>query len=206
MRNIKLLNIIRAVAGMIVFTLLLVACGVEDPVKEDTPELVTKVTLTFAPAGGGEPFVVTAADPDGEGIKNLQVNGAINLAVGQTYTLGIDLINELADPSSPEYSITDEVSGERDEHMFFFGWTSDVFADPAGNGNIDNRSDDVNYNDEDSKGYPLGLSTGWTTSVTTKTGTLHILLKHQPGLKSDTSGTDVGETDLDVTFDVNVVE
>ena len=64
-----------------------------------------------------------------------------------------------------KYDIDEEVAEESDEHMFFFSWTDDVFEDPAGDGNIDNRNDDVNYSDEDSKGLPLGLTTTWRTSA-----------------------------------------
>jgi hypothetical protein len=33
---------------------------------------------------------------------------------------------------------------------------------------------------------------------------LRIVLKHQPDLKSETSTSDIGESDIDVVFDVNV--
>jgi hypothetical protein len=84
-----------------------------------------------------------------------------------------------------------------------------TFLDPAGNGNIDSRNDPVNYaggaDSKDDKGRPLGLTTTWTTATgSTTAGTFRILLKHQPELKSDTSDSSVGETDLDVTFTVNV--
>ncbi|MBL7856333.1 MAG: hypothetical protein JNM57_01490 [Cyclobacteriaceae bacterium] len=182
---------------------LLTSCD-EDPVKEDTPELITKVTLTFTPTGGGDVVVVTANDPDGEGVQNITVDGPINLVINKSYTLSIELINGLALPTDPEYNITEEIEEEKDEHMFFFAWTNNVFADPAGNGNIDNRSDAVNYNDEDTNGLPLGLSTDWTTATSAASGTFRVMLKHQPDLKSATSSSSAGETDLDITFDISV--
>lgn len=179
-------------------------CDDNDPKKENTPELITTATLTFTPVGGGTTVTVTATDPDGEGVQNIGVDGPINLAVNKTYTLTVELINELADPSDPEYNITEEVEEEGDEHMFFFAWTNDVFSDPAGNGNMDNRSDDVNYNDEDNNGLPVGLSTSWTTIETTASGSFQIKLKHQPDLKSASSTSATGETDLDLTFTINI--
>lgn len=179
------------------------SCNEDEPQKEDVPELITQARLTFTPSGGGAPVVVTATDPDGEGVQDIEVDGSINLSSGVTYTLTIDLINGLAEPGSEGYDIGKEVEEEGDEHMFFFAWTGNVFADPVGNGNIDNRADAVNYDDEDANGFPIGLMTRWTAG-TTSSGTLRVVLKHQPDLKTATSSVDVGETDLDITFDVSV--
>lgn len=180
------------------------SCNEDDePTKEDTPELITKATLTFTPAGGGAAITATATDPDGEGVQDIAIDGPINLAADRSYILTIALINELADPNGAEYNITEEVKMEGDEHMFFYAWTNNVFADPAGNGNIDNRADDVNYNDEDVNSRPIGLSTSWTTAGAS-TGKFRVVLKHQPQLKTPTSTSTTGETDLDIEFDINV--
>lgn len=178
-------------------------CEAEEPVKEDVPELITKVTLTFTPVGGGTDVLVTATDPDGEGVENIKVDGAINLAAGTNYRLSLTLINELAEMSSPEYDITDEVEDEGAEHLFFYGWTSNVFSNPTGDGNIDNRADEVNYEDMDEGGLPLGLATSWTAGVASS-GTFRLILKHQPQLKTATSDVNTGETDLDITFEINI--
>lgn len=197
---LKLFLIVCFPAAMV----LLNGCDDETPQKENVPELITKATLTFAPTTGGSPIIVTATDPDGEGVQDIAVDGPINLAVNKTYTLTLTLINGLANPADPAYNITAEVEEEGDEHLFFFAWTNNVFSDPAGDGNVDNRSDDVNYNDEDVNGLPLGLSTTWTTSGVVSSGTFRIILKHQPGVKSATSSSDTGETDLDLSFTINI--
>jgi hypothetical protein len=170
-----------------------------EPKKEDTPELITKATLTFTPAGGGPAVVVSATDPDGEGVQDIKVDGNINLAANQTYTMTIALINELASPTEDGYNISEEVEDEGAEHIFFFEWSGNLFADPTGNGNMDNRADELNYNDMDENNLPIGLSTTWTTGGTTA-GTFNIILKHQPGVKSATSTVAAGESDLDVEF------
>jgi hypothetical protein len=187
---------------MILATLL--SCDGNDPVKEDTPELITKATLTFAPTGGGSTVTVTATDPDGEGVKDLTVDGPINLAGNKTYSLSITLINELANPTDAAYNITEEVREEGAEHMLFFGWTNNVFANPAGNGNIDARADAVNYSDADANNLPIGLTTSWTTAGSALSGKFRVMLKHQPDSKSATSSSSVGETDLDIEFTLNV--
>lgn len=187
------------------FALFFIGCKDNDPVKEDVPELITKVTLTFS-SGSGEPIVVTATDPDGEGIQSIKTDGAIRLLKGVNYTLNIELVNGLADPSSDAYNVTNEVESEGIEHMFFFAWTKDAFAAPTGNGNIDNRNDPVDYSESvDAKGLPLGLKTKWTASdVAVDGATFRVVLKHQPDLKSATSTSSDGETDVDLTFDLSV--
>ena len=184
------------------------SCTTDDPKKEDTPELITRAIFTFTPTGGGQPIVATATDPDGEGVQNIGIDGPIHLSLNTTYTLGIQLINELADPADPAYNITSEVEAEGDEHMLFFSWTNDTFSEPAGDGNVDHRDDFVNYsggpNSKDANDRPLGLTTTWTAASIATTGTFRVLLKHQPDLKSDTSDSSIGETDLDITFPLEI--
>lgn len=178
-------------------------CDDDDPQKEDTPEMITKATLTFTPDSGA-PIVVTATDPDGEGAQDISVDSPINLEAHKSYTLSITLINGLAQPSDPAYNITTEVEEEGDEHMFFFEWTNNMFIDPAGNGNLDNRNDDVNYGDQDVNSLPIGLETSWIAG-NQASGTFRVVLKHQPDLKTAASGSSMGETDLDITFEINIL-
>lgn len=208
MKNNRLMNVkslrFLSTALVLTFAAMFSGCNDDDPKKEDTPELITKVTLTFTPAAGGAAVVVTATDPDGEGLQDIAADGPINLVKGTSYTLAIGLINGLAAPTDPEYNITEEVEEEGDEHMFFFAWTNNVFSNPAGNGNVDNRADAVNYNDEDGDGLPLGLSTDWTAAAASASGTFRIILKHQPDLKSDISDSTTGDTDVDISFIINI--
>lgn len=201
MKSISKILSLLLVTGGIVF---LAGCSDDDPVKEDIPELITKATLTFTPVTGS-PVIVTATDPDGQGTKNITVDGPINLTKAMKYTLTIQMINELAQPTDPEYNITDEVKEEGDEHQFYFSWTEGVFSNPAGNGNIDNRADALNYKDTDKNNLPIGLTTEWTPSAAALSGkNFRVVLKHQPELKSATSTFNDGETDLDIAFTINV--
>jgi hypothetical protein len=122
--------------------------------------------------------------------------------------MSIQMINGLAKPGADGYDLTTEVTNEGDQHQFFFSWTNNVFADPAGNGNIDNSTDPVNYtgasNSKDKNNRPLGLTTTWTTAINAASGSFRVLLKHQPNLKTDTSDSNTGESDLDITFTINV--
>ncbi|MEM8939394.1 MAG: hypothetical protein AAGC64_08630 [Bacteroidota bacterium] len=172
---------------------------VEDPNEEE--EIINEVILTFTPAEGGDPITARWLDADGEGVNNPTID-AINLLNNTEYQMSITLTNTLEEPDEDK---TEEIADEDDEHMFFFEFTADIFTNPSGNGNIDDRNDPLNYNDQDENGNPVGLSTSWTTgSVTASPGIFRVVLKHQPDLKTATSDASVGGTDLDVGFVLNI--
>ena len=87
-----------------------------------------------------------------------------------------------------------------------YAWTDGAFDSPSGDGNVDARADEVIYLDADDNGLPLGLLTGWTTKSgeSSLKGNFRIVLKHQPDLKSENSGLNTGETDLDFTFPLRI--
>ncbi|MCA6075503.1 hypothetical protein [Fulvivirga sedimenti] len=173
-------------------------CGDDDvPPVENVEEEITQVLLTFTNTqDAGDVVTAEWLDADGEGGNAPTVDDVV-LDASKSYSLSIEFFNTLETPAE---DITEEVSEEADEHMIFFGFSETVFANPDGNGNIDSRADAVNYDDEDTNGLPLGLLTSWTTSDVASTGTFRVVLKHQPGLKTATSTSADGETDVDVTF------
>lgn len=186
--------------GLMVTGGLFTSCGDDDaPAAENEEEVIDLVTLTFTPQGGGSAVVAIAEDPDGEGAADFETE-VINLDINTTYDLAIKVEN-----SEEGENITEEIEEEDEEHMFFFAFTNNIFSDPAGNGNVDNRTDDVNYSDQDADGNPVGLSTSWTTSGTVSSdGTFQVILKHQPDIKSATSSSSDGETDIDITWTINI--
>ncbi len=170
------------------------------PPCENEEEVITDVTLTFTPTGGGPVVQAAAQDPDGEGPLDLQILDDIDLNLSTEYTLTVELFNSIEGED-----ITEEIEEEDDEHQFFFEFTNDFFANPTGDGNADDREDPINYNDMDENGLPVGLSTNWTTQGTMSSGTFRIVLKHQPGVKSDMSTINDGGTDIDLMFDINSI-
>ena len=176
---------------------LLTSCVADDaPPVENEEEVIDSVRLTFTPATGGTPVIATASDPDGEGPGRLVANGPISLSVDTEYTLAIQVGSE----------ITLQIREEDDEHQFFFAWkgTAELFSNPAGDGNEDNRDDPVNYIDFDDNGQPVGLTTTWTTTSRTGKCSFRVTLKHQPGIKSDTSTVTDGETDVSVEWSLTL--
>ncbi len=189
--------------------IILSSCENDDPTPENIPELITKVTLKFTPSGGGATITVTATDPDGEGVQDIIVDGPINLLKEVQYTLSLELINGLYNPGEDGYNITTEIKEEGEEHQFFFRFSEGVFSSPTGTGNIkDNAASSVgsiNYLDSDNGGLPIGIETSWTTANTSASDkSFRVLLKHQPDVKTNTSTSLDGESDLDITFVMKV--
>ena len=199
MKNIFRLNyLLYTVLTLFIFT----ACEEDEaaPEEENEVEVFTDVKLVFTPTGGGAAVEAAAQDPDGAGVQELQVLGAINLAANTSYTLTMVIENCL---ESPCELMNEEIEEEDDEHQFFFAFTNDAFTSPAGNGNIDSASDPINYNDSDGNGNSLGLNTSWTTG-SASTGTFTVQLQHQPDVKTATSGSTDGDTDFALTFNLNI--
>lgn len=178
-------------------SLCLSSCKDEDlPAIENEEEVIAEVALTFTPVEGGDALSFTWSDPDGGGSQNPVVEPIV-LQANTAYTLTI----ELSGPNDENF--TEEIEEEADEHMFFFGWTEGLFASPAGNGNLASPEGDVNYEDVDTAGLPLGLQTSWTTAAPAA-GTFTTILKHQPGSKTAISTINNGETDIEIVWNLTI--
>ena len=163
-------------------------------------EVITDVTLVFT-SDAGAVVTASAQDPDGEGVQELVVLDEIQLQAGTNYTLTFDIMNNLETPGE---DIGEEIAEEDDEHQIFFAWTEGAFSNPTGNGNIDNASDPVNYNDADGNGNPLGLNTSWTAGDPTTAASFTVRLQHQPDVKTSTSGANDGDTDFELQFRLTI--
>ena len=203
----KLLKYFRKPGLYILLTagLLMTGCGEDDevPEPENVLEVITDVKLIFTnDADASDVVEARASDPDGSGVQELVIEDEINLAVDKSYTLTFEIFNNLETPGE---DIGVEIAEEDDEHQLFYSFSNDAFSNPTGNGNIDNSSDALNYNDSDSNGNSLGLNTSWTTSSTTLSGgTFTARLQHQPDVKTANSGASDGDTDFELQFVLNI--
>tara|TARA_B100001540_G_scaffold56411_1_gene51013 strand:+ start:6890 stop:7495 length:606 start_codon:yes stop_codon:yes gene_type:complete len=198
-KNIFKLNILLySLLSLVIFT----ACEDDDvvPEEEEEMEVITDVTLVFT-SDAGAVVTASAQDPDGEGVQELVVLDEIQLQAGTNYTLTFDIMNNLETPGE---DIGEEIAEEDDEHQIFFAWTEGAFSNPTGNGNIDNASDPVNYNDADGNGNPLGLNTSWTAGDPTTAASFTVRLQHQPDVKTSTSGANDGDTDFELQFRLTI--
>lgn len=175
-------------------SLFIFACNPDDPEPVNEEEVITRVTYTLTPQGGGSTVSLVFSDPDGDGGTAPVITGG-NLVLGKTYTGVLTLLNEAA---NPDEDITTEIEEEGEDHQFFFSVSSgltDAF--------------ELAYTDADAKGNPIGL----TTELTTKkagTGTFRVTLRHQPnktasGVKNGDITNAGGETDVEVDFPVTVL-
>ena len=163
----------------------------ETPVVPNEEEVITTLRYTLTPVTGGDVATLLFQDLDGDG-GNDPVFTVEDLIANMEYIGELELLNE---SESPAEDITEEVKEEAAEHQFFYE------AEAATNVNI-------TYNDNDSDGNPIGLSTKFVTSDP-GTGKLKITLRHEPnksadGVKEGAIANAGGETDIEVTFNLSV--
>lgn len=175
-------------ATVFIGALIFFGCEKDDPEIVNEEELITTLTFTL---NGPDTVVMTFQDLDGDGGNAPTIVGGA-LQANQSYSGSITLSN---DSETPAEDITAEVAEEDDEHQLFFDSSiSDLM---------------VAYNDEDGDGNPLGLSTTITTGAA-GTGTLTVTLRHEPakdaeGVAEGNIANAGGETDIEVTFDIEVI-
>ncbi|MDA1288523.1 MAG: type 1 periplasmic binding fold superfamily protein [Bacteroidetes bacterium] len=183
MKNVKFL------ATAIFATVLFVSCSNDDdtpePVNEE--EVITTLTVTLSPNGGGTAITLQTRDLDGDGPNAPVVTVSGSLATGVTYSGTIVLLNETVNP--PE-NITEEVEEENLDHQFFYTLGGGLDVTTA-------------YSNFDDNGNPLG--TEFTlTAGTASSGTLTFTLRHEPTKPNTGLGDAGGETDIAATFNVVV--
>lgn len=174
-----------ALSSIIFFT----SCE-KTPVVPNEEEIITTLSYTLTPAGGGSPIVLTYKDLDGDGGNAPVITGG-TLNDSTTYSGVLELLNET---KSPADTITNEIRAEAIHHQFFFQTTINGL--------------NINYNDTDSDGKPLGLASTLTT-LSAGTGTLTITLRHEPnksaaGVAAGNIANAGGETDLEISFNVTI--
>jgi len=174
-----------------IFAIALFASCSDDDVPETVlpQEVITTLRLTLEPIGGGTDIVLEYRDLDADGPNPPVVDVSGNLAAGTSYNGAILLLNETVDP--PE-NVTEEVDEESLEHQFFYTLGGDL--------NVTTE-----YENFDTDGNPLGtelmLLAGEASS-----GTLTLTLRHEPNKPNSGLADAGGETDIEVTFDVAVVD
>jgi hypothetical protein len=178
---------------VLTFSVLLLSCKknhdeAPSPQDQNETELITTVSLIIKDNG----ILVdtfTFNDPDGAGGVTPTVEH-ITLNAGKNYTCTLLLLDETKNPTD---TTSLEIEEERDVHQFFFH--------PSAGTDMS-----FTYADYDDNGVPVGLQSTITTGIAS-TGTLTVVLKHQPGVKptSGPGNEELGETDVEVSFDVTIL-
>lgn len=180
---------------------------------EDT-ELISTITLTFT-SEAGDTVTASFTDDDGDGGAS-GIAEPIELSPDTTYSLTVQFLNELEDPSE---DITEEVREEAEDHQVFFYGASVNGPASDGDGVLTHAYADLESDyGENLVGddLPLGLSNTLTTGAAATDGELRVMLRHLPDLNGAPQKTSdlgmllsagdalPGEADADVRFDVSV--
>ena len=165
------------------------ACGDSTTAPGGEQEIISRVTLTFTPSGGGAPIVAYIDDPDGAGptAPSAQV-GALGFVAGTSYTGTVLFENRL---ESPPENITEEVEAESNEHRVFYTVTGAGIS--------------VSTTDVDGEGRPLGVRFTADAAPAAGTGTIRVVLCHYGDSPKPTAASScTTDTDIDVLFNYSV--
>ncbi len=183
--------------GILFIVLTSHACK-KDPVLPNPEELITTLIYTLTPIGGsGSTLIYTFKDLDGDGGNPPVIThsgpGGDSLVTGVNYIGTIELLNESTNPVT---NISEEIEAEDEDHQFFY--------------TINGLHATIEYADQDDEGFPVGLNTTMTVSGP-GSGSIKITLRHQPvkdaaGVSDGIIQNAGGETDIEVTFPVTIVQ
>lgn len=182
MKTIKQMKTIKLLAILFISSIAFTSCSDDDHDDHDhEEELITTVTYTLTK--GSDKIILKYVDSDGEGGKAGTYTVSGSLKANSNYSGTIKLENETENPAD---DVTKEVKEEGDEHEFFYTT------------NISGLT--ITKNDKDKDGNLLGIQTTVTTGDA-GTGSITIVLKHEPKKPNNGTSSDAGgSSDVEVTF------
>lgn len=170
-------------AGTLAFS----AC---DTAPADDPgenELITRVTLTMTPQGGGAAATAEYRDANGDGLVQPGEFSTLTLRAGTTYTGAIAFF-------SPSAEVTSEIRAEATQHQLVYS---------TGGGAAGRLT--LAATDRDASGKPIGLATTAAVSAgAAATGTLRAVLYHYEDAARKQAGVAGSDADFDGTFPVSI--
>ena len=182
MKTLKLLSFF-ALTGLV-----LTSCSDDDPEPVNEEEVITTMTITLVPQGGGTAVQLQSRDLDGDGPEPPVITVSGNFSARTIYNGSIVLLNETETP--PE-NITLEVEEEGDKHQFFYTIGASLSA----------QAEHLNV---DGNGNPLGTEFIFAAGDES-TGDLSFTLRHDLKKPNDGTLADAGgETDIAQTFPVGI--
>ncbi len=158
----------------------------------DDNEAITTATLSLTNTASATD-VVTGT------IENLNTsatftNATLNLKANTTYNGSITLLDKT---KTPTVDATEEIREKTNEHLFVYMYM------PTG---TTTSTMSVTLTDRDTNPapgpYPVGLTTRMQTGATAGSGSMHVVLRHQPNSKDGTATP--GSSDLDTSFPVGI--
>jgi len=165
------------------------SCGKDDPEPIQPVELITTLTWTLTDSSG-DTVMMSFRDLDGDG-GDAPVVSTATLKANEVYTSELEFLNETETPAE---NVTEEIIEEDLEHQVFYATSIAGLS--------------FSYADMDSDGNPLGVVATVNTGAPGN-GTVTITLRHEPakdasGVSDGNIANAGGETDIEVTFNVDV--
>ena len=177
---------------LFLFILVFTSCSSSDnPEVVNEEELITTLTVTLSPQGGGSDIILTYRDLDGNGPNAPVTTISGPLTSGVVYNGSIEALDET---KSPAEDITEEIEEEDEEHQFFFTFTNSIAT--------------AAYADTDGNGNPIGLAFTLTAG-SSGSGNFTVTLRHEPdktapGVSTGDITNAGGVTDITATFTIQV--
>lgn len=169
--------------------ILAASCSDEDPIVVNEEELITTVTITLTPQGGGDIITLKSIDLDGDGPNEPEIVVSGNLSANTVYSGVTAVLNETEDPAE---DITIEVKEEGIDHQFFYAFKNGLAS--------------ASYSDTDENGNPIGIEFILTTA-NAGSEVLTVTLIHEPNkngnnvVAGDSTNAN-GETDVEASFPI----
>lgn len=155
------------------------------PPNPNEEELITTLKITLHDSLGIAPTIIAMyQDLDGDGGNLPLVWDSIILKPNTTYLASIQLLDESKIPAD---TISYEVLDEAVDHLFCF--------------ELSDTNCVITRTDKDLNNLEIGLQSTWKTK-NSMIGTVRILLRHQPGIK--TGDCSLGASDVDLTFGLKI--
>ena len=156
----------------------------------DDNEAITTATLSFTNTASATD-IVTAT------VENLNTTptftgATLNLKANTTYNGSVSLLDKT---KTPTVDATQEIREKLNEHLFVYTYAPSGTTTSALSVTITDRDSNPSPGP-----YPVGLSTRVQTGTTAESGSLRVVLRHQPNSKNGTATP--GTTDLDTAFPV----
>lgn len=193
MNTLKLtkMKTIKLLAFLFISSLAFTGCSDDDDDHggddhDHEEEVIT--TLTYTLTDGTDTITLTFEDLDPDDSVDGVATVSGNLKANTDYTGELTVLNK-TDSDDPAH-IQEEIEGEAEDHELFYTTT------------VANVT--ISKTDEDGNGNPLGFTTNLKTGAA-GTGTITVVLKHEPKKPNDGSVADAGgNTDIEATFTVEV--
>ena len=187
-------HVFRALAAFAILATLPACDSGEPDGGAGEEELISQVTLTLTPVGGGAAETITV-DFDASGTNPTFTPARLALAPGTAYDGTIRLLDTFNDEN-----ITEEIEAEAEEHLFRYALS------PSSAGTVTITDSESDYTSEDANGGDFAVGLQFRVTVAdgaSGDGELTAILYHFDDAPKPSSTATSDEIDVEVDFPVS---